>query len=209
MNPSFGSRERRSRTTLSRGSRKAQFQGFRQGQRRRSLFLHSSALFFFSFDSVRPERSANASSVTRSARADSGFASTRVASKTSGRVALPRRDNFMAPEGAARGPVRYVPCSEIPTRVSFLSSVFFRRHLSPRSNHEGGHVPEEDARRGVRARLARVLSRARTLPGPNRSSRDPHDPNHRHPAARVAFRPPLFVCTTKCGRHTDVCRTSH
>ena len=64
--------------------------------------------------------------------------------------------------------------------VSFLSSAFCRRHRSPRSNHEGGHVPEEDARRGVQARLARVWSRARILPGPNRSSRDPHDPNHRH-----------------------------
>ena len=47
MNPSFGSRERRSRTTLSRGSRKAQFQGFRQGQRRRSLFLHSVGIILF------------------------------------------------------------------------------------------------------------------------------------------------------------------
>ena len=124
--------------------------------------------------------SANASSVTRSARADSRFASTRVASKTSGRVALPRRDNFMAPEGAARGPVRYLPCRNSDSTVSFLSSAVFRRHRSPRSNHEGGHVPEEDARRGVQARLARVWSRARILPVPNRSSRDPHDPNHRH-----------------------------
>jgi len=47
MNPSFGSRERRSRTTLSRGSRMAQFQGFRQGQRRRSLFLHSVGIILF------------------------------------------------------------------------------------------------------------------------------------------------------------------
>ena len=86
----------------------------------------------------------------------------------------------MAPEGAARGPVRYLPCRNSDSTVSFLSSAFFRRHRSPRSNHEGGNVPEEDARRGVQARLARVWSRARILPGPNRSSRDPHDPNHRH-----------------------------
>ena len=202
MNPSFGSRERRSRTTLSRGSRMAQFQGFRQGQRRRSLFLHSSALFFFSFDSVRPERSANASSVTRSARADSGFASTRVASKTSGRVALPRRDNFMAPEGAARGPVRYVPCSEIPTRVSFLSSVFFKTTsfaaLEPRGRTRAGGGRSSRRASTSRPRLVSRTDSSGTESIVPRSPRpEPPPPGRTCRLSSAAFR-------LHRGRHCDV-----
>lgn len=94
--------------------------------------------------------------------------------------------------------------------VSFLSSAFFRRHRSPRSNHEGGNVPEEDARRGVQARLARVWSRARILPGPNRSSRDPHDPNHRHQCDTCRLSSAAFRLHHKTWPpQSDVCRTSH
>jgi nitrite reductase/ring-hydroxylating ferredoxin subunit len=66
--------------------------------------------------------------------------------------------------------------------------------LEPR----GGHVPRGDARCGAPARRVRVFSRARSLAGPTRSSRDPHDANH--PASRQVS---LFVrlCTRARGRH--------
>lgn len=146
--------------------------------------------------------SANASSVTRSARADSGFASTRVASKTSGRVALPRRDNFMAPEGAARGPVRYLPCFEIPTR----RSLFCRLPSSDDIVRRARTTREETCRRRTLVAACKHVSPASGLArGFSRDRIDrPAIPTTRTTATdatRVAFRPPLFVCTTKRGRH--------
>jgi hypothetical protein len=154
---------------------------------------------------VRQESSANASRGTRSLRADSGFASTRVATKTSGRLAPPIRDNFMAPEGAARGPVRYATVFRMRLPLSvFLSSALHTAHRSPRSNREedtsrGGtrgaarqHVASASfLARGVsRVRLDRpAIPTTRTTPNPDRCrfSSASARARGRHATARGAF----------------------
>ena len=148
---------------------------------------------------VRQESSANASRGTRSLRADSGFASTRVATKTSGRLAPPIRDNFMAPEGAARGPVRYATVFRMRLPLSvFLSSALHTAHRSPRSNRE-----EDTSRGGTRGAARQHVASASFLArGVSRVRLD----RPAIPATRTT--PPnrqvsLFVrlCTRARGRH--------
>ena len=98
----------------------------------------------------------------------------------------------MAPEGAARGPVRYATVFRMRTpRSVFLSSFFCPAHGASFGARTARRTRPAGGRAVRRASMSRPrFSRARSLPGPTRSSRDPHDANH---PTGVAFRPLLHA----------------
>lgn len=209
MNPSFGSRERRSPNDVVRVV-VLERRSFRVSDRVKGVgpffFLMRSGIISFMFYSVLRERVERHSQCARGlwVRVDTR----RLEDVRKGRAS----ETGQLHGSRGRCPrAREVPAlfRNSDSTVSFLSSPssddIVRRARTTR---------EETCRRRTLVAACKHVSPASGLArGFSRDRIDrPAIPTTRTTATnatRVAFRPPLFVCTTKCGRHTDVCRTSH